>query len=347
MKDQKPIAAPLLAWFEQNRRSLPFRDDPTPYHIWVSEIMLQQTRMTAAVPYYLRFMARLPTVQALAQCPEEELTKLWEGLGYYSRMRNLQKAARLVCSQYGGSLPASFEELKKLPGVGEYTAGAIASIGFGLPAPAVDGNVLRVFSRLWRDETDISTPAAKALCAARVMACQPPDAPGDFNQALMELGALVCLPGAPNCPACPLQAHCAAFGTPDAARLPVKAPKPEKKLCPVTLVLARQGGRWLLCRRPKGGLLAGLWQPPLWEQPLTRQEAAARLEELGFKVEMAGPLPASSHKFTHLEWKMNGWQCEVAGPAPEGWVFAAPEEITARYALPGALKAYKKIMAQP
>ena len=248
-----PIAPALLEWFYRHRRSLPFREDPTPYHIWVSEIMLQQTRMTAAVPYYLRFIQALPTVVDLARCPEDQLAKLWEGLGYYSRMRNLQKAARVICEKYGGALPASLEELKKLPGVGEYTAGAIASIGFGLPAPAVDGNVLRVFSRLWRDERDISTPAAKKECAARVMTQQPPEAAGDFNQALMELGALVCLPGTPDCAACPLKELCSSDGKPDAARLPVKAPRAERKVRPVTVVLARSEQGFLLGRRGRGG----------------------------------------------------------------------------------------------
>ncbi len=201
MSGPGPIAPALLAWFRQNARALPFRQDPTPYHIWVSEIMLQQTRVAAALEHYRRFMEALPDVPALAACPDEELFKLWEGLGYYSRARNLKKAAQLVCSEYGGQLPASFEELQKLPGVGEYTAGAIASIAFGLPAPAVDGNVLRVFARLYNDGSNIADPAAKRLFTRRVMDQQPADAPGPFNEALMELGALVCLPGARPCAA--------------------------------------------------------------------------------------------------------------------------------------------------
>ena len=340
-----PIAPALLAWFYRHRRSLPFREDPTPYHIWISEIMLQQTRMSAAVPYYLRFMEALPTVQALADCPEDQLAKLWEGLGYYSRMRNLQKAARVICRQYGGQLPASLEELKKLPGIGEYTAGAIASIGFGLPAPAVDGNVLRVFSRLWRDERDISTPAAKKECAARVMAQQPPESAGDFNQALMELGALVCLPGTPDCAACPLAGLCSSFGTPDAARLPVKAPRPQRRVCPVTVVLAESRGKFLLSRRGKGGLLAGLWQPLLWEEKLDSPVARARLGALGLEPEDWQPLPSARHLFTHVEWRMEGWQCRVKpAPAPEGFVWAGPEEIRQEYALPGAFKVYRARM---
>ena len=202
------IAQPLLHWFWANHRVLPFRSDPTPYHVWVSEIMLQQTRVAAAVPYYERFVQELPDIPALAACEEERLLKLWEGLGYYSRVRNLQKAARIVCEQYGGQLPGDLAALKKLPGIGDYTAGAIASIGFGVPAPAVDGNVLRVFARLYNDEGDIMQPAVKASTTQKVMAQQPAEAPGDFNQALMELGALVCTPGQPDCAACPLQALC-------------------------------------------------------------------------------------------------------------------------------------------
>ena len=190
-----PIAPPLLAWFYKNQRSLPFRTQPSPYRVWVSEIMLQQTRVAAALPYYERFMAELPPPADLADCPPDRLDKLWEGLGYYSRVRNLQKAARIVCGQYGGQLPADYEALRALPGVGDYTAGAIASISFGLPVPAVDGNVLRVFSRLYADGGDVTSPAVKRAFTARVMEHQPQDKPGDYNQALMELGALVCLPG--------------------------------------------------------------------------------------------------------------------------------------------------------
>ena len=202
------IAPALLAWFDQNRRSLPFRDDPTPYHVWVSEIMLQQTRVAAALPYYERFIRELPDIPALAACPPERLDKLWEGLGYYRRVHSMQKAAQAVCERYGGALPADYDALLALPGIGPYTAGAIASIGFGLAVPAVDGNVLRVFARLYNDGAPIDEPAAKKRCTARVMAHQPPDAPGDYPQALMELGALVCLPGgAPLCGQCPLAAR--------------------------------------------------------------------------------------------------------------------------------------------
>ena len=218
------ISPALLEWFYKNRRSLPFREDPTPYHVWLSEVMLQQTRVSAVLPYYYRFLEELPDIPALAACGEEKLHKLWEGLGYYSRVRNLQKAAKLVCAQYGGQLPADYAALRALPGIGEYTAGAIASISFGLPVPAVDGNVLRVFSRLYNDPGVITEPAVKRAFTARVMEHQPPEKAGDYNQALMELGALVCVPnGAPLCEQCPLASLCEARRAGTALELPHKA----------------------------------------------------------------------------------------------------------------------------
>ena len=204
MNELARLPAPLLAWYRQNARTLPWRSDPTPYHVWLSEIMLQQTRVAAALEFYRRFLEALPTVAHLAQCPEDRLMKLWQGLGYYSRARNLQKAARLIMTEHGGIFPRSLEDIRALPGVGEYTAGAIASIAFQQPVPAVDGNVLRVLSRLEDDHRDVASPACRREAAAALQKVLPRDAPGDFNQALMELGALVCLPnGAPLCAACP------------------------------------------------------------------------------------------------------------------------------------------------
>ena len=258
------ISSALLDWFYKNHRILPFRTDPSPYHVWLSEIMLQQTRVSAALPYYERFLAALPDIPALAACEEEKLHKLWEGLGYYSRVRNLQKAARIVCEQYGGQLPADYDALRALPGIGDYTAGAIASISFGIPVPAVDGNVLRVFSRLYNDPAAVTEPAVKKAFTARVMEHQPPDAPGDYNQALMELGALVCVPnGAPLCEKCPLAHLCAARAAGTALELPRKAAPKPRRLQPVTLALLESPAGFLLQQRPQKGLLAGLWQPVL------------------------------------------------------------------------------------
>ncbi len=342
------IAQPLLHWFWANHRVLPFRSDPTPYHVWVSEIMLQQTRVAAAVPYYERFVQELPDIPALAACEEERLLKLWEGLGYYSRVRNLQKAARIVCEQYGGQLPGDLAALKKLPGIGDYTAGAIASIGFGIPAPAVDGNVLRVFARLYNDEGDIMQPAVKAATTQKVMAQQPAEAPGDFNQALMELGALVCTPGQPDCAACPLQALCLGRQSGNPARLPQKAPKKARKKCELTLCLAQDAaGRWLLQKRGEQGVLAGLWQPPvLAEEALDEKKALAAAQKLLPAAVLLKEKPLKAkHIFTHLEWHMTAYVMTApCTPPPEGCVWASPAQLEQEYTLPGAFKTLRKRM---
>ncbi len=342
------IAQPLLHWFWANHRVLPFRSDPTPYHVWVSEIMLQQTRVAAAVPYYERFVQALPDIPALAACEEERLLKLWEGLGYYSRVRNLQKAARIVCEQYGGQLPGDLAALKKLPGIGDYTAGAIASIGFGIPAPAVDGNVLRVFARLYNDEGDIMQPAVKAATTQKVMAQQPAEAPGDFNQALMELGALVCIPGQPDCAACPLQALCLGRQSGNPARLPQKAPKKARKKCELTLCLAQDAaGRWLLQKRGEQGVLAGLWQPPvLAEEALDEKMALAAAQKLLPAAVLLKEKPLKAkHIFTHLEWHMTAYvMAAPCTPPPEGCVWASPAQLEQEYTLPGAFKTLRKRM---
>jgi len=343
------ISSALLDWFYKNHRILPFRTDPSPYHVWLSEIMLQQTRVSAALPYYERFLAALPDIPALAACEEEKLHKLWEGLGYYSRVRNLQKAAKIVCEQYGGQLPADYDALRALPGIGDYTAGAVASISFGIPVPAVDGNVLRVFSRLYNDPAAVTEPAVKKAFTARVMEHQPPDAPGDYNQALMELGALVCVPnGAPLCEKCPLAHLCAARAAGTALGLPRKAAPKPRRLQPVTLALLESPAGFLLQQRPQKGLLAGLWQPVLWEgEALAAGEVLARLQAMGLDTGTAAPeaLPAAKHIFSHIEWHMNGILLHVpAQDAPAGCVWASREALQAEYTLPGAFKAYRKLI---
>ena len=344
------ISPALLNWFYANHRILPFRSDPTPYHVWLSEIMLQQTRVSAALPYYERFLAALPDIPALAACEEEKLHKLWEGLGYYSRVPNLQQAAKIVCEHYGGELPADYDALRALPGIGDYTAGAIASISFGLPVPAVDGNVLRVFSRLYNDDGLITDPKVKRAFTARVMEHQPPAAPGDYNQALMELGALVCVPnGAPLCEQCPLAHLCQARAAGTALSLPRKAAPKARRMEPVTLAVVRSPAGVLLQQRPEKGLLAGLWQPVLWEnETLTPDEARARLAALGVTCtpDAAKALRPAKHIFSHIEWQMQGYLLAAdTQPAPAGCVWASPEQLTAEYTLPGAFKAYKKLLA--
>ncbi len=333
----RPVAPPLLDWFQKNKRLLPFRQEPSAYHIWVSEIMLQQTRVAAALPYYERFIAALPDPAALAACEPDELRRLWQGLGYYNRVNNMQKAARVVCERYGGALPADYAALRALPGIGDYTAGAIASIAFGIPAPAVDGNVLRVFARLYDDDNDITKPETKRLFTQRVLDQMPKDAPGPYNESLMELGALVCLPGSPRCLACPLVSLCRGFAAGRAAELPVKPAKKAKTVQPVTVALVESPAGLLLQRRPECGLLAGLWQPAAFEGALDRQALAAALAQVGVQPVWGEALPPARHVFTHRIWQMNGWRAAApAVPLPEGWAWGT----AADHPIPSAFAAY-------
>ena len=329
------IAPLLLPWFEANKRLLPFRQEPSAYHIWVSEIMLQQTRVAAALPYYERFIRELPDAAALAACDADTLHKLWQGLGYYNRVNNMQKAARVVCERYGGALPADYDALRALPGIGDYTAGAIASIAFGIPAPAVDGNVLRVFARLYDDDADITKPETKRKFTERVLNQMPKATPGPYNEALMELGALVCVPNAaPQCLACPLAPVCRGFAAGRAEQLPVKPPKKEKERLPVTVALVQSPAGLLLQRRPDKGLLAGLWQPAAFEnQALSREQLTAALAALGVDAALDRPLQPARHVFTHKIWQLSGWAGSApVVPLPEGWVWGRPED----YPLPSA-----------
>ena len=340
-----PIAPPLVGWFQLNRRSLPFREDPTPYHVWVSEIMLQQTRMNAVLPYYERFMAALPDIPALAAVPIDELRRIWQGLGYYSRAINLQKAAQIVCRDYGGELPADYDLLRTLPGIGPYTAGAIASISFGIPVPAVDGNVLRVFARLYDDNGDISEPDTKARFTARVTETLPPSDAGNFNQALMELGALVCTPKSPDCSHCPLADLCLGHAAGHAAVLPCKAPKKARSIQCVTVALVRSARGYLLEKRSESGLLAGLWQPfaVCADRHLSPEEIAARLAAIGIEVTYTVPLPDAHHLFTHVEWHLRGYAFDAndVKPLPENLVWASD---CTPFAIPSAYRVYREYL---
>ncbi len=334
------IAKPLLGWFYENRRRLPFREDPTPYHIWVSEIMLQQTRMTAALPYYERFIRALPTPADLAACDTDRLHKLWEGLGYYSRADNLKRAARVITDEYGGELPGDYQALLRLPGIGPYTAGAIASIGFGIPVTAVDGNVLRVFSRLYNDRADITAGVTKARITARVEEELPPDVPGDFNQALMELGALVCLPGEAKCPLCPLASVCGAYAAGTVASLPAKLPKKPRRRQAVTVLIVRSPRGFLLERRPNKGLLRGLWQPLTKEEALDAYGAESALQALLPDARITEALPLARHVFSHVEWEICGFLAESSQTDDIPGCVWAPDPTL--YAIPSAFSAYKK-----
>ena len=325
------IPSPLLAWYDHAARVLPWRELPTAYRVWISEIMLQQTRVEAVKPYFERFIAALPDVSALAEVPEANLLKLWEGLGYYNRARNLQKAARVLVADYGGNLPASYEALLTLPGVGPYTAGAIASIAYNLPVPAVDGNVLRVTARLLGSADDIADPRVKTQREGELRAVLPARA-GDFNQALMELGATVCLPnGAPLCERCPLAGLCTARREGLTSELPVKSRAKRRREEERTLFLLTCGGRT--------GLLAGLWELPTVPEKLSLEGARDILFDWGVPAGELTQLPPSKHIFTHLVWRMTAFAAEAHTPVPRfQWI--TPEELAERCALPHAFKAY-------
>lgn len=295
--------------------------------------MLQQTRVAAVLDYYRRFMDALPTVEALAEIEEDRLMKLWQGLGYYNRARNLQKAARQIVSQYGGRFPDTYEGLLNLSGVGAYTAGAIASIAFGRVVPAVDGNVLRVAARITGDSRDITLPETKAQFGRDLQAVMPKNAPGDFNQALMELGAVVCLPnGAPLCGRCPAAGFCAAFQEGRIGELPVKAPKKARRLEDRVVFLIFNQNRVALRRRQGKGLLAGLWEYPNELAP-----ANDALALWGIRTGSAEHGGTGKHIFTHIEWHMTALVVEAYdGPLPEGWVWAGRGALERDYAVPNA-----------
>ena len=326
----------LLPWYEQHKRDLPWRRDREPYHVWLSEIMLQQTRVEAVKGYYARFLAALPTIDALANAPAEQLNKLWEGLGYYTRVRNLQKAAQQIMERHGGVLPADHAAIRELAGIGDYTAGAIGSICFGLPTPAVDGNVLRVCSRLTADSAPIDKPQTKKDLTAKLAAVYPEGRCGDFTQALMELGATVCAPnGAPHCEACPLSAICQAHKEGIETELPIKTPKKPRRVEEMTVFLLHREGDYALNRRPDTGLLAGLWEFPHVSGKLELEAALAQLEAWGAVPEEIERSVERTHIFTHVQWEMRGWflRCKTL---PPDFVHGKPEA----YALPTAFRLF-------
>lgn len=333
----KGLVIPLLAWYNENKRDLPWRQPgpsgrPEPYHVWVSEIMLQQTRVAAVLDYYRRFLDRFPTVADLAAAPQDELMKCWQGLGYYSRARNLQRAAQVIVHDHGGVFPSDYAAIRALPGIGDYTAGAIAAIAFGLPRAAVDGNVLRVAARLTADPRDISSPAVKRAVAAELEAVMPVKAPGEFDQALMELGATVCLPnGAPLCQRCPARDFCRAHLQDRTAEFPVKPGKKPRRIERRQVYLLFHQGRVALRKRLDKGLLAGLWEFPNALEGEAPPLALPPLEFVG----------TAKHIFTHIEWHMTGWAGEWnAGALPPGWVWADAQELRHTYSIPSAFRAF-------
>lgn len=335
---------PLLAWYEKNRRILPWRENPEPYRVWISEIMLQQTRVEAVKPYFERFMEALPTVADLAEVSDDRLMKLWEGLGYYSRARNLKKSAQVLVAEHGGELPADHGKLLKLPGIGSYTAGAIASIAFGIAVPAVDGNVLRVISRVTASREDILKPATRRRVEALVQAVIPPGCASEFNQALIETGAIVCVPnGEPKCGICPFGSVCLAHRRNLVGEIPVKTPKKQRRVEERTVCILESGDHEIaIAKRPDQGLLAGLYELPNVEGQLKEEELAEIFDFDPQQVVSVEVLPKTKHIFSHVEWRMIGYRVALSGALPDRFLCAKRRELLEIYPLPGAFAGYTK-----
>lgn len=350
------IGEVLLSWYDYNARILPWRSDPTPYHVWVSEIMLQQTRVEAVKAYYARWMEELPDVAALARVSDEQLMKLWEGLGYYNRARNLKAAAKTVMEEFGGALPTDYDRLRALKGIGDYTAGAIASIAFGLPYPAVDGNAFRIFARLLAEEEPVDKMPTKRRITAEIRRILPRERAGDFNQALMDLGTAVCIPnGEPLCEKCPWETVCQAHALQREQDFPVRAPKRKRRMEKKTILRIETEEGIVLHKRPKEGLLAGLWEFPNVEGKLSETQLKKQLQEWqdrggmqevsfsgDFQIESLGE---SRHIFSHVEWQMCGYRIRLQRLAEtlleeKDWVLATKEEVAGRYAIPSAFSYY-------
>lgn len=356
--DLIPLIKPLKEWFAENARDLPWRKNPSAYHTWVSEIMLQQTRVEAVKPYYRRFLKALPTVKSLAECPEDQYLKLWEGLGYYSRVRNLHAAAVQVMEEHKGKIPAEYAKLLKLKGIGSYTAGAIASIAYGIKVPAVDGNVLRILTRVSADETDITKASFKKEVEEQLRelmetVCPDEIDPGTLNQALMELGAIVCVPnGEPLCDACPWKKYCRARKENKIESIPVKTKAKARRIEERTVFLIRDGDQVAIRKRPAKGLLAGLYEFPNQLGHFTEKEALDYVRNMGYAPLRIRRLDDSIHIFSHIEWHMIAYYLLVeeetfaskeqkAKRKKENLIFVDAKEQKEKYAVPSAFHAYK------
>lgn len=329
----------LLPWYDANKRELPWRQDRNPYHVWISEIMLQQTRVEAVKGYYSRFLQALPDISSLAKADDELLHKLWEGLGYYNRVRNLKKAAQVIVDCYGGVFPQNHAQILDLPGIGPYTAGAIASIAFNEPKAAVDGNVLRLVARLTEDATPVDLPAFRKNIQQELERVYPQRA-GDFTQALMELGATLCGPnGAPDCQACPCREFCAGAIHNTAEKYPVKSPKKDKRQEKRTVYILSCQDKFALSKRPESGLLAGLWEFPNESGHLEPAEAVAAVERMGLSPRQISRQLERQHIFTHIKWEMRGFYMEVTEPVG-AFVWLTAEQIDSVAALPTAFRQF-------
>lgn len=341
---EEVIASRLLSWYEVQRRELPWRKDGNPYHIWLSEIMLQQTRVEAVKEYYYRFLNRLPSIQDLAGVEDDVLMKLWQGLGYYNRARNLKKAAQILVTEYQGEFPEKYEEILQLPGIGAYTAGAIASIAFGENVPAIDGNVYRIYTRLTADGRDITKGKVQRDIYAQLKSLVPKDASGEYNQAWMDLGATICIPnGEPKCKECPLADVCMAKKTQTMSMYPNKPSKKPRKIEERTIFLLEYQGKYLLQKRPNKGLLAGLWEFPGVEGYLMMEELLEHIKSQEIVVGEIELLGKHKHIFSHIEWHMLGYLLhikECSEEISERQVFAEIEELEGRYSIPSAFRAF-------
>lgn len=335
---------PLVEWYRQNKRQLPWREQTDAYRIWVSEIMLQQTRVEAVKSYYARFLKELPNVQALAEADEDKLLKLWEGLGYYNRVRNMQKAARQVMETHQGIFPQTYEEIRSLTGIGNYTAGAVSSFAFGIAKPAVDGNVLRVVSRLLCSEDDIMKASVRSRYEQEIEKVIPADAASDFNQGLIELGAIVCVPnGAPKCADCPLSELCRARAEGCQERLPVKKKAKERRIEERTVFIFRDDRAVAIRKRPSKGLLAGLYEFPNVSGHFDVDETIRYGRSIGLMPVRVRKLGEAKHIFSHVEWHMIGYEIlvdELEKNCNDKMIFAGRGELEVKYPIPTAFSAY-------
>lgn len=388
METAEQMTQKLIEWYAAKRRILPWREDPTPYHVWISEIMLQQTRVDTVKGYYARFLASCPDIRALAEAPEDVYMKLWEGLGYYSRVRNMHKAAEEIMTAYGGEMPGSYAQLLGITGIGPYTAAAIASIAFGEKVPAVDGNLLRVFARLSAYPENIKTEKARKAAAEYYLRWMPegvgntpdesvaalsdtrttgqnPDSvaagqatcaahgfytPGSFNQALMDLGATICLPNrAPLCADCPLRDFCTAHARGEETAYPVMPEKKARRIEDRTVFLIHDAGKIVIGKRPPKGLLASLYEFPNTEGHLSEADALRYVAGLGIQALRIRPLPAAKHIFSHIEWHMIGYAITVDELAPfdsDHLLLVSMKELAETYSIPSAFAAYRNLLPE-
>lgn len=335
---------PLVQWYRENKRDLPWRENPEAYRVWISEIMLQQTRVEAVKGYYDRFLKTLPDVQSLAEAEEDQLLKLWEGLGYYNRVRNMQKAARQIMVDYHGVFPSDYEEIRSLTGIGSYTAGAISSFAFGKPEPAVDGNVLRVLTRILADHSDIMKQSTKTKMEKALRKVIPEGSPSDFNQGLIELGAIVCVPnGEPKCQECPVAHLCRAREEGRISEFPVKKKAKARRIEDKTILVFRDDEEIAIGKRDKKGLLAGLYELPNVPGHLSRKEVENYCKEIGLLPIRIKKLPAAKHIFSHVEWYMIGYDIrvdELEKTNKKEFLFIHPGEIEKTYPIPAAFEMY-------